>query len=106
MGSKQRIIQWNCRGIRPRYEELLLLLTLLSNKGTVRRCLDDRLLFFLFLLLLIKDYIIDKDPLKNVSQRFSTIHKRCSNYTLAFSNRYFVYDVMLRKRTKNAHHTI
>ena len=29
MGSKQRIIQWNCRGIRPRYEELLLLLTLL-----------------------------------------------------------------------------
>ena len=27
--SKQRIIQWNCRGIRPRYEELLLLLTLL-----------------------------------------------------------------------------
>ena len=27
--SKQRIIQWNCRGIRPRYEELLLLLPLL-----------------------------------------------------------------------------
>ena len=27
--SKQRIIQWNCRCIRPRYEELLLLLTLL-----------------------------------------------------------------------------
>ena len=27
--SKQRIIQWNCRGITPRYEELLLLLTLL-----------------------------------------------------------------------------
>ena len=27
--SKQRIIQWNCQGIRPRYEELLLLLTLL-----------------------------------------------------------------------------
>ena len=27
--SKQRIIQWNCRGIRPRNEELLLLLTLL-----------------------------------------------------------------------------
>ena len=27
--SKHRIIQWNCRGIRPRYEELLLLLTLL-----------------------------------------------------------------------------
>ena len=27
--SKQRIKQWNCRGIRPRYEELLLLLTLL-----------------------------------------------------------------------------
>ena len=27
--SKQRIIQWNCLGIRPRYEELLLLLTLL-----------------------------------------------------------------------------
>ena len=27
--SKQRIIQWNCRGIKPRYEELLLLL---SNK--------------------------------------------------------------------------
>ena len=22
--SKQRIIQWNCRGIKPRYEELLL----------------------------------------------------------------------------------
>ena len=29
--SKQRIIQWNCRGIRPRYEELLLLLTLLRS---------------------------------------------------------------------------
>ena len=27
--SKYRIIQWNCRGIKPRYEELLLLLTLL-----------------------------------------------------------------------------
>ena len=27
--SKHRIIQSNCRGIRPRYEELLLLLTLL-----------------------------------------------------------------------------
>ena len=27
--SKQRITQWKCRGIRPRYEELLLLLTLL-----------------------------------------------------------------------------
>ena len=27
--SKQRIKQWNCRNIRPRYEELLLLLTLL-----------------------------------------------------------------------------
>ena len=27
--SKQRIIQWNCRGIRPGYEEMLLLLTLL-----------------------------------------------------------------------------
>ena len=26
---KHRIIQWNCRGIRPKYEELLLLLTLL-----------------------------------------------------------------------------
>ena len=29
MGSKHKIIQWNCRGIKPRYEELLLLLTLL-----------------------------------------------------------------------------
>ena len=30
MGSnKYRLIQWNCRGIKPRYEELLLLLTLL-----------------------------------------------------------------------------
>ena len=28
--SKQRIIQWNCRGIKPRYEELLLLLSLLG----------------------------------------------------------------------------
>ena len=27
---KQRIIQWNCRGIKPRYEELLLLLSLLG----------------------------------------------------------------------------
>ena len=27
--SKYRLIQWNCRGIKPRYEELLLLLTLL-----------------------------------------------------------------------------
>ena len=29
MGSKHKIIQWNCRGLRPRYEELILLLTLL-----------------------------------------------------------------------------
>ena len=30
MGSnKYRLIQWNCRGIKPRYEELILLLTLL-----------------------------------------------------------------------------
>ena len=28
--SKQRIIQWNYRGIKPRYEELLLLLSLLG----------------------------------------------------------------------------
>ena len=27
---KQRIIQWNCRGIKPRYEELLLQLSLLE----------------------------------------------------------------------------
>ena len=27
--SKHRILQWSCRGIRPRYEKLLLLLTLL-----------------------------------------------------------------------------
>ena len=27
--SYYRLIQWNCRGIKPRYEELLLLLTLL-----------------------------------------------------------------------------
>ena len=29
MGSNHKIIQWNCRGLRPRYEELILLLTLL-----------------------------------------------------------------------------
>ena len=29
MGSKHKIIQWNCRGLRPRYEDLILLLTLL-----------------------------------------------------------------------------
>ena len=29
--SKYRLIQWNCRGIKPRYEELLLLLSLLSH---------------------------------------------------------------------------
>ena len=29
MGSKYKIIQWNCRGVKPRFEELLLLLSLL-----------------------------------------------------------------------------
>ena len=29
MGSKHKIIQWNSRGLRPRYEKLILLLTLL-----------------------------------------------------------------------------
>ena len=29
MGSKHKITQWNCRGLELRYEELLLLLTLL-----------------------------------------------------------------------------
>ena len=29
MSSKHKIIKWNCRGLRPRYEELILLLTLL-----------------------------------------------------------------------------
>ena len=29
MGSKHKIIQWNCRGLRPHYEEYILLLTLL-----------------------------------------------------------------------------
>ena len=29
MGSKYKIIQWNCRGLKPRYKELILLLTLL-----------------------------------------------------------------------------
>ena len=29
MGNKHKIIQWNCRGIKPCYEKLLLLLTLL-----------------------------------------------------------------------------
>ena len=30
MGSKHKIMQWNCRGLGPRYEELILLLTLLG----------------------------------------------------------------------------
>ena len=30
MGSKHKIIQWNCQGLSPHYEELILLLTLLS----------------------------------------------------------------------------
>ena len=38
MGSKHKIIQWNCRGIKPRYEELLLLLTLLRPSVF---CLQD-----------------------------------------------------------------
>ena len=29
MGCKYKIIQWNCRGVKPRFEELLLLLSLL-----------------------------------------------------------------------------
>ena len=29
MGSKYKIIQWNCRGVKPRFEELLLILSLL-----------------------------------------------------------------------------
>ena len=29
MGSKYKVIQWNCRGVKPRFEELLLLLSLL-----------------------------------------------------------------------------
>ena len=29
MGSKYKIIQWNCRGVKPRFEELLLLLSIL-----------------------------------------------------------------------------
>ena len=29
MGSKHKIIEWNCRSLKPHYEELLLLLTLL-----------------------------------------------------------------------------
>ena len=33
MGSKHKIIQWNCRGLRPHYEELILLLTLLRPSG-------------------------------------------------------------------------
>ena len=31
MGSKHKIIQWNCRSLRPRYEELILFLTLLRH---------------------------------------------------------------------------
>ena len=39
--SKQRIIQWNCRGIKPRYEELLLLLSL---QGPSVFCLQETFL--------------------------------------------------------------
>ena len=40
--SKYRLIQWNCRGIKPRYEKLLLLLTLLRPSVF---CLEDNFTF-------------------------------------------------------------
>ena len=33
MGSKHKKLQWNCRSFRPRYGELILLLTLLRPSG-------------------------------------------------------------------------
>ena len=85
MGSKHKIIQWNCRGLRPRYEELILLLTLLRPSVF---CLQETYLkaedTFTFKGFNTYNHI-HSDCLRASGGSFILVHSSCSQHEIKLS---------------------